>query len=209
AMLEATLDLYRASGEPRWLAEALALAEDVATRFWDPVEDELFLTPADGERLVHRPRAEPDGATPHAAGAAALGLLRAAALAGRRDWERIVERLLRANAYPIERVPQGYPTLARVAALAERGPSVAVVVGDPDDAATRALAARARRVLAPEDAVVVAAPGAPPPPGLDPSWLAGREPAGGRATAWVCRGTSCSLPVSDPDALAAALPHGA
>jgi uncharacterized protein YyaL (SSP411 family) len=201
-MLEATLDLYRATAAPGWLAEALALAEDLVARFWDAGEAELFLTPADGERLVHRPRAEPDGATPHSAGAAALGLLRAAALAGRRDWEQVVERTLRAHAFPIERAPEAYPTLARAAALAERGVSVAVVVGQDEDPATRALASRARRVLAPEDAVVVVAPGASPPPGLDPAWLAGRSPAGGRATAWVCRGTSCSLPVHDPAAIA-------
>jgi len=205
-MLEATLDLYRATAEPRWLAGALALAEDLVARFWDAGEAELFLTPSDGERLVHRPRAEPDGATPHSAGAAVLGLLRAAALAGRRDWEQVVLRTLRAHAFPVERVPEAYPTLARAAALAERGVSVAVVVGAGGDPATRALAGRARRVLAPEDAVVVVAPGAPPPAGLDPGWLAGRAPAGGRATAWVCRGTSCSLPVTDPEALAALPP---
>jgi uncharacterized protein YyaL (SSP411 family) len=205
-LLEATLDLHRATAEPRWIAEALALAEDLVARFWDAEEAELFLTPADGERLVHRPRAEPDGATPHAAGAAALGLLRAAALAGRRDWEQLVDRVLRAHAVAIERVPEAYPTLARAAALAERGVSVAVVVGDGADPATAALAARARRVLAPEDAVVVVAPEAAPPRGLDPAWLAGRTPIAGRATAWVCRGTSCSLPVTDPTAIAPLLP---
>jgi len=79
---------------------------------------------------------------------------------------------------------------------------VAVVVGRAGAADTRALVDRARRVLAPEDAVVVHEPGTPPPASLDPSWLAGREAQGGRATAWLCRGTTCSLPVTDPDALA-------
>ncbi|HEY8493588.1 MAG TPA: thioredoxin domain-containing protein [Myxococcota bacterium] len=205
-MLEATLDLYRATGDARWLGEALALAEDLVARFWDADEDELFLTPSDGERLVHRPRADPDGATPHSAGTAALGLLRAAALAGRREWERIVARVLRAHAWAMERAPEAHPTLARAAALAERGVSVAVVVGRAGDPATGALAARARRVLAPEDAVVVWHVGASAPAGLDPAWLAGRTPADGRATAWVCRGASCSLPVTDPTTLEPLLP---
>jgi hypothetical protein len=106
----------------------------------------------------------------------------------------------------MERYPEAHPTLARAAALAERGVSVAVVSGREGDPARQALADRARRVLAPEDAVVVAAPGAAPPAGLDPAWLAGRTPEAGRATAWVCRGTSCSLPVTDPEALAPLLP---
>jgi hypothetical protein len=201
ALLEATLDLFRAGSGSRFLAEALALAADLAARFWDDAEGELFLTPADAEPLVLRPRGEPDGATPQAAGLALVGLLRAAALAGRDDWARLAERALRVQAFAVERMPEATPTLARAAALAERGVSVAVVIGAAGDPATGALAARARAVLAPEDGVVVLAPGAPPPPGLDPAWLAGRTPAAGRPTAWVCRGTRCSLPVSVPEAL--------
>jgi hypothetical protein len=49
---------------------------------------------------------------------------------------------------------------------------------------------------------VVAVPGSAPPAGLAPSWLAGREPQGGRPTAWICRGVTCSLPILDPDAIA-------
>src|SRR5690606_27701457 len=122
-MLTACLDLHRAAADAgggidagRYLDAALALAEDVVARFWDPDEEELFVTPSDGEPLVHRPRAEPDGATPHAAGLAALGLLRAAAIAGRPEWRTVVERVLRAHAYLLERAPHAFPTLARAAA---------------------------------------------------------------------------------------------
>ncbi len=199
-MLDAALDLHRAGAGERWLATALHLAEDLVARFWDEAEDDFFLTPSDGEALAQRPRPDPDGATPHAAGLAALGLLRVATLAGRDEWHRIVQRTLRTHAYVLERAPQGSPTLARVAALAERGLSVAVIVG-VDAPETRALAERARRVLTAEDAVLVVEPGAKQPEGVDPAWLAGREPVEGRPTAYVCRGTACSLPITEPDAL--------
>ncbi len=202
ALLEACLDLYRAGAGDRFLAEAAALADDLCDRFWDPAEGELFLTPSDGEPLIHRPRSEPDGATPHSAGQAALGLLRAAALCGNEAWSRVVEQALRSHAYLLERAPEAFPTLARAAALQQRGLAVAVVVGDADDPAAAALARRARRLLGPQDAVVTAAPGAPAPARLDPAWLEGRATAGRAATAYVCRGTTCSLPVTDPDALA-------
>jgi uncharacterized protein YyaL (SSP411 family) len=202
ALLEALLDLHRAGAGERHLDAALALADDVVARFFDADENDLFLTPSDGERLVHRPRAEPDGATPNAAGAAALALVRVAALAGREDLARVVQRVLRTNAYLLERGPEAFPSLARAAALAERGVAVAVIVGEPGDAATEALAGRARHALAFEDAVVVVAPGAAPPASLDADWVRGRDAVGGRATAYLCRGTTCSLPVSTPDALA-------
>jgi uncharacterized protein YyaL (SSP411 family) len=204
SMLAAFLDLHRAGAGERWLPEALGLADQIATYFFDADEGDLFLTPSDGERLVHRPRSDHDGATPHSAGLAVLGLLRAAELAGRADLRRVAERVIRAHAFALERAPLAYPTLLRGAALAERGLSVAVIVGDPADASARALAQRARLVLGPEDAVVVARPGAAPP-SLDPTWLEGRAPQGGRATAYLCRGTTCSLPVTDPAAFSAAL----
>jgi uncharacterized protein YyaL (SSP411 family) len=155
---------------------------------------------------VQRPRSDHDGATPGSTGWALLGLLRVATLCGRADLARIVESVLRTHAFALDRAAESEPTLARVAMLAGSGLSVAIIAGDPGAGATRALADRARRMLGPEDAVVVVQPGAPAPAGLDPAWLAGREPQSGLPTAWVCRGTSCSLPVTEPEGLAPLAP---
>jgi len=202
AWLAALLDLARATADPELPALALSVAEQIQARFFDADENDLFLTPEDGERLAHRPRSDHDGATPHSTGLATLGLLRAAALAGKDDLRRTAERVLRTHAFVLERAPAAYPTLARAALLAERGASCAVIVGAASDPRTRALALGARRRLAPEDAVLVVAPGAAAPAGVDPSWLAGREAVGGAPAAYVCRGTVCSLPITDPEALA-------
>ncbi len=203
AMLAACLDLHRAGAGERYLAAGLGFADEIARHFFDDAEGDLFLAPVDGERLVHRPRSDHDGATPHSAGYATLGLLRAATLSGREDLRRIAERVIRSHAGGIGRAPHAWPTLVRAAAATERGLSVAVVTAtDVAAPEARALADAARRALAPEEAVVLAAPG-DAPEGLDPAWLAGREPAGARPTAWLCRGTSCSLPVHEPGALLA------
>ncbi|HKJ24210.1 MAG TPA: thioredoxin domain-containing protein [Myxococcota bacterium] len=201
AMLEACLDLHRAGAGDRWLSAALELARDLARRFYDPQEEDLFLTPMDGERLVHRPRSDHDGATPHASGMAVLGLLRAGSLAGDPELHRVADAVIAGHARLLERAPHAFPTLARAALLAERGVSVAVIVGDPADPATAALALGARRTLGPDDGVLVAAPGAVWHEDLDPSWIQGRAAVDGRPTAYVCRGGTCSLPVHEPDAL--------
>jgi hypothetical protein len=201
-VLEACLDLQRAGAGDRFLLAALDLADHLAARFFDEGEGDLFFAPSDGEPLVQRPRADHDGATPHSTGLAALCLLRLAGISGRADLRRIAERVLASHASALERAPEAFPTLARAALLCERGPSLALVVGRPEDPMTRALASRARHVLGPDEAVVVVAPGAAPPPGVEPSWLAGRQPPGGRATAWVCRGLRCSLPIHEAGALA-------
>ena len=136
-----------------------ASPNEIVARFYDETEADLFLTPADGERLVHRPRAEHDGAMPDATGQAVLGLLRGgdsrrATLRSKGSRSACCEPRLRARAraacLPVSR--------AR-AALADGALVVAVIVGEPESPQTQALAARSRRVLGPEDAVLVCAPG--------------------------------------------------
>ena len=199
--LAACLDLHRAGAGPVWLERALDAADEIQARFFDDDESDFFLTPMDGERLAHRPRSDHDGATPDAGGLATLGLVRAAHLAGRDDFARTAERVLRTHAFALERAPTGAPTMLRAAAWAERPPATAVIVGPPDDPATRALALRARRLLAPEEAVVAVAPGEGAG-AVAASWLEGRTAIRGRPTAYVCQGTTCSLPTTDPADLA-------
>jgi uncharacterized protein YyaL (SSP411 family) len=197
-MLEACLDLHRAGAGSKWLDSALGYARDIVTRFFDESENDLFLAPVDAEPLALRPRSDHDGATPHSTGLAVLGLVRAAALSGDDRLARVAHAVLHTHAAVVDRTPAAFPTLLRAAARAERGPAVAVIAGDPNTPATVLLAARARLALAPEDHVVVHAPGAATPHGIDPAWLAGRTLVGGSPAAYLCRGTTCSLPVTDP-----------
>ncbi len=203
ALLDACLDLHRSGAGARFLDAALGLAVEISGRFFDTDANDFFLTPVDGERLVYRPRSDHDGATPHATGLATLGLLRTGEISGRADLRGIAERVLRTHAFSLERVPQAYPTLMRAVALAARGPAVAVVVGEESDPVREALAECARRLLAPEDFVLVVSPGVAVPESIASSWLEGRDARNGHATAYLCRGASCSLPVTEPAAFAA------
>jgi len=206
-LLGALLDLQRAGADNRFLGAAVRVAQHIADRFFDAEQGDLFLTPIDGEALLQRPRSDHDGATPHSTGLATLGLLRVASQCGRPDLREIADRVLRTHGKQLERAPESVPTLARAALAAERGLSTAVIVGARDAASTNALAMRARWLLTPEDAVLVCAAGTIPD-GIDPSWLQGRDPVDGRPTAYMCRGTECSLPVTDPERLER-MPDGA
>ena len=208
AMLSACLDLHRAGGGDRFLSSASWLADEILERFADRESGVLYLTSPDGGALIHRPRADHDGATPDASGLALLGLTRLASLSHATEIDAFVELAIAEHGLVLERMPQAYPTLLRAIALRIRGISVAVVVGDPEAPDARALADRARRVLRPEDAVLVARPRQAPPKGIAAEWFAGRDAIDGRATAYLCRGTACSLPVHEPKELVAELlPH--
>ena len=205
ALLVGCLDLQRAGAGDRFLERARALAEAILARFADRGAGILYLSPAENDGLIHRPRAEHDGATPDASGLALLGLARLAALAEDVALDGFVERAFAEQAAFLERAPHAFPTLLRAVALRARGVAVAVIVGDAERPETQALAERARRVLRPEDAVIVHAPGQALAPGVAPTWLLGREAIDGRPTAYLCAGRVCSLPVQDPAELIADL----
>ncbi len=202
SMLDACLDLHRAGAGDRWLGTALELGGEIVERFYDGSARDLFLTPSDGEALVHRPRSDNDGATPHAAGHALLGLVRVAELAGDTEILGVAHAIISTHAFVLERAPHAFPTMARAAALADLGLSVAVIVGAADDPRTGELLTQARHALGPEDAVLQVEPGAPAPKGVAASWVKGRDPEGGQPTAYVCRGTTCSLPITEPGGFA-------
>jgi uncharacterized protein YyaL (SSP411 family) len=205
AMLGACLDLHRAGAGDRFLDAANGLAGEILDRFADRESGMLYLSPSDGEALIHRARAEHDGATPDAAGLAILGLSRLAAISDSREIAEFIDRAIAEMGLYLEKMPHAFPTLLRAIALRSRGLSVAVIVGEEDADDTRDLAARARRVLRPEDAIIVVPTGEAAPKNIALDWLSGRDAVNGRATAYLCHGHTCSLPVQEPSELVADL----
>ncbi len=201
ALANALLDLARAGGGNAYAAAALRTTEAMLRDFWDAGVAAFRFAPATADGLFARAGSDHDGATPAAGGLAALALVRLAALTGREDLRLAADAALASDSALAARAPVAFPTLLRAAAIHEHGLGVAIAVGAPDDPATAALARRARALLTSDDAVVVLAPG-DRPAWLASAWLEGREPRGGRPTAWLCRGRACSLPATDPDALA-------
>src|SRR5262249_13682875 len=86
-MLEALLTLYEASFEPRWYEEARMIADAMIERFGDPDRGAFFSTSSDHEALIARRKEVGDHPIPSGNSAAALGLLRLAALSGERRYE--------------------------------------------------------------------------------------------------------------------------
>ena len=202
AWLCALLDLHRAGAEDRFAAAAVDVAAAIRTHFFEEDGRRLFFASGRDPALPLRPASDSDGATPAAVGLAALGLVRAGTLSGRDDLLDVARAALEMQGEIVRQAPAALPTLLRAAALLERGPAVAVVVGEPADERTRALARAARRGVSSEEMVLVLPPGsaAPRPQWLDPAWLEGRVDVD-VPTAWPCRGRVCGLPATSADAL--------
>jgi uncharacterized protein YyaL (SSP411 family) len=201
ALLCALLDLHRAGGSNHYMEAALRVAEAIRDRFFNPEARDLFFVPEGDLSLILRPGSDSDGATPAAAGLATLGLVRVAELCARADLREVVEAVIETQGPLVELAPIQFPTLVRAAALLEFGMGVALVLGPPQDPRSQALAARARQLLGPDEAVVLIDPAAVPA-WLGPVWMEGREPTGDAPTAYLCRGKTCSLPAHTPEELA-------
>ena len=112
-LLEALLTLYEATFEQRWFDEARALAETMIERFGDSERGGFFSTSSDHEELIARRKEIGDHPIPSGNSAAALGLLRLAALTGERDYERRAEGVLRLFARPAAGHPEAFAHLLR------------------------------------------------------------------------------------------------
>ena len=94
-LLEAYIALFEASCEDRWLASAIALADEMIARFGDPQRGGFFSTAADAEPLIARRKDLEDSPIPSGPSSAALGLLRLSQLTGEADYERQAVGVLR------------------------------------------------------------------------------------------------------------------
>ena len=198
-LLEALLTLYEASFEPRWFEAARETADAMIERFADPDGGGFFTTSDDHEELIARRKDFDDHPIPSGNSAAALGLLRLAALTGEREYERHAVSVLRLFARLAGRHPQA---VAAPAAGARLPPRAGPRGGDRrrPGAASGELAGVVRSRFRPHLVVAGGEDG-----GERPELLAGRRPLDGRAAAYVCERFACRAPVSEPAQLAAAL----
>jgi uncharacterized protein YyaL (SSP411 family) len=195
-LADGLLALYEATFDERWVVTARELADAILDHFTDPAGG-FFDTADDHETLVIRPKDPQDNATPAGGSMATLVLVRLAALTGEARYRTATDRALATVASFVERYPTGFANWLSAAQLAVDGIVELAIVGDPVAPATIALLETAR---AGGRADLVIAVSADPESSVVPL-LAGRTAIDGRPTAYVCRGFTCRLPVTEPAAL--------
>jgi uncharacterized protein len=191
-MVEALLVLYEAGFDPRWFAAARELAETMIERFADPERGGFFSTSADHESLIARRKEVGDHPIPAGQSAAALGLLRLAALSGERAFADRALGVVALFGEPAVTHPDSFAHFLRALDFhLARTREVALVGADLES-----LEAIVRAAFRPNVVLAAGPAGATEPPLLDARTEIGGEPA-----AYVCEGFTCNLPVTDPAAL--------
>ena len=204
-LAEGLLALYETTFDERWFSIARGLADQILERFSDPAGG-FFDTAVDHETLITRPRDVQDNAVPSGGAMATTVLLRLAAWTGEGRHRDAADRALSTVTPHLTRYPTGFAQWLVAASFAVSDVVEVAVVGDPSEAATRALLEPVWATWRPAQ-VLAAAPERIIPSSVVPL-LADRVAIGGRATAYVCRNFACALPVTDADALADQLAAG-
>jgi uncharacterized protein YyaL (SSP411 family) len=196
-LARAALLLHEASGDAGALAFGEQLVDEAERHHGDPAGG-FYTTAGDAEALVVRQKTAQDSAVPSGNGAMAEVLARLYYLTGAPQRRLAAERAIAAFSGELERNFFPLATLLNAAEFLEGAVQVAIV-GTRGEPATDALLAAAWRAGHPLMVLQVTAPGAALPPGHP---AADKGQLDGRATAYVCRGPTCSLPLTEPAALA-------
>ncbi|MGA8614771.1 MAG: thioredoxin domain-containing protein [Xanthobacteraceae bacterium] len=199
AMIRAALALYEATGEQKYLDQALAWQRALDRDYANADTGTYYLTAADAEGLVIRPAATTDEATPNHNAVAAGNLIRLALLAGDDAWREKADRLIAAIAP--QAVENLYMHMALLNAIDLRLRAAEIVVTGEGTRAQALLAAA--RALPALDRIVLHAASAAALPTAHPA--RDKLAAGGEGAAFVCVGETCSLPVTDPAGLIGAM----
>ncbi|MFS8664349.1 MAG: thioredoxin domain-containing protein [Limnochordales bacterium] len=189
----ALIDLYEATLEPDFLAEAARLAGRMLALFWDDEEGGFFLTPAGLATPLGRPKELWDESVPAGNGAAAMTLLRLFFLTGDDGWRIRAEKLLAAFASPMARNPWGTASLLTALDQYHRGPKEIAFTGPVFSREGQALLQRVHRLYIPHR---VLSGFDPARAAARPPLLQDREPVEGRLTVYVCEDFACSPPVT-------------
>jgi uncharacterized protein YyaL (SSP411 family) len=197
---DAAIDLYEATGDAHWVGLARALADAILARFHDASGGGFFFVADDAEKILVRAKDAYDHATPSASSVAARLLLRLGALVDPK-YAPPGEEAVRAAAAMAAENPMGMSSVLCLADRLVRGSVDVVLVGPRTSDATRALARTAARAPV-SDRVLAWADPADPVALEACAALAEGKPARPEPSAFVCRGRACSLPVTQPEALA-------
>ncbi|MGO8928628.1 MAG: thioredoxin domain-containing protein [Limisphaerales bacterium] len=189
-LLAGMIELYETSLATEHLEFAIALAEAMLARFYDTENGGFWQSTPEAKDLILRVKTDYDGAEPSGNSAAILGLLKLGRITDRKEFTQAAEKSLRLFASRLQQVPQAVAYMLQALDFSLEEPRRAVVVGDPASPEARALLRAIHSVYQPNK-VVLGHTGPVEP-------FARTLPARGGPVVYLCTGTACQPPTSDP-----------
>ncbi len=201
-MIMGLLDLYEATFDDRWLAEAGELAEQMIELFGDQKSGAFYLTGEDAERLIVRSKPNYDGAVPNGNSVAAFVLLKLGRLTMDQQFTDRAEQTLNAFSRQIQLSPASLSAML-IALDFWIGPTQEIVIaGDPRREDTKEMLKLIHSKFLP-NAVVLFHQTGKVGEAIEKivPFLEVQVAIEGKATAYVCENYVCKQPVNEIGAL--------
>jgi len=199
-MANAALTLFEHTGTTAYRDQAIAWVDTLDRHFRDAQGGGYFVTADDVSDVIVRPKHAQDSSLPGGNGLMVHVLARLHYLTGEARYRERAEETIAAFAGEIEKNFVPLATLLNGIERLNAGLQI-VIIGDRAAGETQALLDVVHGIALPDRVLQVVEPGTSLPAGHP---AAGKGQQGG-ATAYVCRGPTCSRPMTDPGALRADL----
>ena len=196
-MIRAGLSIYEVIGDTDYLTGAEGWVTIVDDQFWDKQDGGYFFTADDAEALIVRTKSAADNATPAGNSVMITNLARLYYLTGNTTYRDRADQTATAFSGELSKNFFPYAALMNAAEFLQQGEQIAII-GDRDNPDCQALLAAIYSTNAMNKIISVIAPGESLP---DNHPASGKKQLDGAATAYVCIGTTCSLPLTGPEAL--------
>src|SRR6187399_825657 len=197
AMIRAALALNEATGERRFLDQAVAWQRAFDKHYMDGETGGYYWSADDADDLVLRPHSTQDDATPNPNSVAAQNLARLAVLSGDDKWRTRADRLIETVLLAAKRNLFGHVALLNALDLRLR--AAEIVVTGPDAGRLAKVALQLPYL----DRIVLRASDAGDLPSSHPAQEKLKAALG--SAAFVCVGERCSLPLTDAAQIAPAV----
>jgi uncharacterized protein YyaL (SSP411 family) len=203
----ALLDAFEATFMPAYFDLAQQVINTMLEEFWDEEQWGFFFTGTSHETLIERTKSVYDQAIPSGTSVATRTLLRFYHYTGKTDYLQRAEQVLYLVRQHMEQQPFGVGSMLATLDFYVRKPQEIVLIGAPEAEDTQAMLRTLHQQYIPNKVLfqidpqqVTAAFEALP---LLRDVLAGKGQVNGQATVYVCHNFTCSLPMTEPEALTA------
>ena len=209
-LIAGLVDLYEATGAPRWLREAIALDRVLEQHYEDRAAGGFFMTAGDHEELLAREKPSYDGAEPSGNSVQLLNLLRLSELTTEDRYRQRAERGFKAFGAILGERPAALSEMLLAVDFYLDRPKEIVIVTPARRAQAEPFLAKLRRTFLPNHVLVVAAEGQDlaAQSELVPL-LKAKVAQDGAPVAYVCEQGICELPTGDPEVFARQLSKAA
>jgi uncharacterized protein YyaL (SSP411 family) len=193
-MTRAALALFEVTGDRGYLAKAETWVNTVDRHYWDEAGGGYFLSAAETKDVISRPKTVADNATPSGNAIMAEVLARMFHLTGNEVYRQQADHLIHLFSGENPQYLFTIPSLLSSFEFLASATQIAII-GDSGDPETHKLRNTVFSAGVPVKIVSLLTPGQPLPP-IHPA--RDKAPVEGRPTAYVCVGSTCDLPVTDP-----------